>query len=209
MKLIVENLAIDRGERRIFSGVNLAIAAGQALVVTGANGAGKSTLLKAIAGFLRPAEGTISLEGGGEGGLREHCHYLAHDNALKPSLSVRENLLFWQEYLGTGEDVETALERIGLGHTIDLPAGFLSAGQKRRIAIARLLVSKRPVWLVDEPTAALDAASGKMFAKLGADHVANGGILVAATHQELGLKDVLRLDMGAHVGRMSQGAATP
>ena len=209
MKLIVENLAVDRGERRIFSGVNLTVAAGYALVVTGANGAGKSTLLKAIAGFLRPAEGTISLEGGGEGGLREHCHYLAHDNALKPSLSVRENLLFWQEYLGTGEDVETALERIGLGHTIDLPAGFLSAGQKRRIAIARLLVSNRPVWLVDEPTAALDAASEKMFAKLGADHVANGGILVAATHQELGLKDVLRLDMGAHVGRMSQGAATP
>ncbi|MCB1457073.1 MAG: heme ABC exporter ATP-binding protein CcmA [Nitratireductor sp.] len=209
MKLVVTNLAIDRGERRIFSGVNLEVGSGETLVVTGANGAGKSTLLKAIAGFLRPAEGTISLEGGGEGGLREHCHYLAHDNALKPSLSVRENLLFWQEYLGTGEDVETALERIGLGHTIDLPAGFLSAGQKRRIAIARLLVSKRPVWLVDEPTAALDAASEKMFAKLGADHVANGGILVAATHQELGLKDVLRLDMGAHVGRMSQGAATP
>ena len=209
MKLVVTNLAIDRGERRIFSGVNLEVGSGETLVVTGANGAGKSTLLKAIAGFLRPAEGTISLEGSGEGGLGEHCHYLAHDNALKPSLSVRENLLFWQDYLGTGEDVETALERIGLGHTIDLPAGFLSAGQKRRIAIARLLVSKRPVWLVDEPTAALDAASEKMFAKLGADHVANGGILVAATHQELGLKDVLRLDMGAHVGRMSQGAATP
>ncbi|MCB1429273.1 MAG: heme ABC exporter ATP-binding protein CcmA, partial [Nitratireductor sp.] len=139
MKLVVTNLAIDRGERRIFSGVNLEVGSGETLVVTGANGAGKSTLLKAIAGFLRPAEGTISLEGGGEGGLREHCHYLAHDNALKPSLSVRENLLFWQEYLGTGEDVETALERIGLGHTIDLPAGFLSAGQKRRIAIARLL----------------------------------------------------------------------
>ncbi|MCB1450994.1 MAG: heme ABC exporter ATP-binding protein CcmA [Nitratireductor sp.] len=206
MKLIVENLAIDRGERRIFSGVNLAIAAGQALVVTGANGAGKSTLLKAIAGFLRPAEGRIALEGAGEAELREHCHYLAHDNALKPSLSVGENLLFWQSYLGAGPYVETALQRIGLAHTIDLPAGFLSAGQKRRIAIARLLVSDRAVWLVDEPTAALDAASEKMFARLAMEHVAGGGILIAATHQELGLKDAIHLDMGAYTGGVSRTA---
>ncbi|MEZ5871389.1 MAG: heme ABC exporter ATP-binding protein CcmA [Nitratireductor sp.] len=212
MKLVMENLAVDRGERRIFSGVNVTVQAGTALVVTGPNGAGKSTLLKTIAGFLRPTDGIIRLEGAQEEtSLREHCHYLAHDNALKPSLSVRENLSFWQSYLGAGpasiDGIEAALERIGLLHTIDLPAGFLSAGQKRRIAIARLLVSRRTIWLVDEPTAALDAASEKGFAAMALEHVDSGGILVAATHQELGLKNAMRLDMAAHAGGVSDKAA--
>ena len=161
MKLIVENLAIDRGERRIFSGVNLAIAAGQALVVTGANGAGKSTLLKAIAGFLRPAEGRIALEGAGEAELREHCHYLAHDNALKPSLSVGENLLFairaGKSKLADRRQVaEAALDEAGLSGFFERDPATLSGGQKARAALMRVLLSGPRALLLDEPFSKLD-----------------------------------------------------
>ena len=200
MQLVGENLGVDRGERRIFEGVSFAVPAGSALVVTGPNGVGKSTLLKTIAGFLDLASGRIDLEkapGEEERRLAEHCHYLAHDNALKGQLSVRENLQFWQRFLGPGIDVEAALEVVGLPGIGDIPAAFLSAGQKRRVAIARLLVTRRPVWLVDEPTAALDAASQRRFAELMRLHLDSGGIVVAATHQDLGLREALRLDMSA------------
>ncbi|GIL00480.1 MAG: cytochrome c biogenesis ATP-binding export protein CcmA [Alphaproteobacteria bacterium] len=192
MQLVGERLAVDRGDRRIFDGVSFAVPAGSALVVTGPNGSGKSTLIKAIAGFLPPAAGSVRLDGmaGADDGWRlaEHCHYLAHDNALKGQLTVAENLSFWQRFLGPGLDIEAALEKVGLPGIGDIPAGYLSAGQKRRVAIARLLVTARPVWLVDEPTAALDAASGKRFADIVRKHLGSGGIVVAATHQDLGLK---------------------
>ena len=198
MQLVAEKLAVDRGERRIFEDLSFSVSAGTALVVTGPNGAGKSTLIKAIAGFLSPSAGDVRLEGapGEERPLAEHCHYLAHDNALKSQLTVGENLSFWQRFLGTPQgSVEAALEQVGLPGVGELPAGYLSAGQKRRVAIARLLVTHRPVWLVDEPTAALDKASEARFAELAMAHVAAGGILVAATHQALGIKDAQTLHL--------------
>lgn len=199
MRLVGEKVEVSRGERRIFGGVAFDVSAGNALVITGPNGSGKSTLLKAIAGFLKPSAGSVRLEGGDpEKSLGEHCHYLAHANALKGQLSVEENLSFWQGFLGPGMPVTDALAAVGLPGIGDIPAGYLSAGQKRRVAIARLLVSKRTVWLVDEPTAALDARAEKRFAGLVADHLASGGIVLAATHQPLGLSAALTLDMAAH-----------
>jgi heme exporter protein A len=199
MQLVAENLAVDRGERRIFEGLSFSVAAGTALVVTGPNGAGKSTLIKAIAGFLTPSAGAIRLDGltGEARPVREHCHYLAHDNALKSQLTVDENLSFWWQFMGAPRaNIEEALERVGLPGIGELPVDYLSAGQKRRVAIARLLLNERPVWLVDEPTSALDKASETRFAELVHEHLDRGGIIVAATHQALGLKDAQSLGMG-------------
>jgi heme exporter protein A len=199
MRLVGEKVEVSRGERQIFGGVAFDVPAGSALVITGPNGSGKSTLLKAVAGFLKPAAGSVRLEGGDpEKSLGEHCHYLAHANALKAQLSVSENLSFWQGFLGPGMAVAEALAAVGLPGIGDIPAGYLSAGQKRRVAIARLLVTRRPVWLVDEPTAALDARSEERFGKIVTDHLAGGGIVLAATHQPLGLSSALTLDMTAH-----------
>ena len=187
MKLSASGLAVNRGERTIFAGLSFDLAAGEAVVVTGPNGSGKSTLLKAVAGLLRASSGTITLDGAGDTAVCEHCHYLAHANALKPALTVEENLDFWRRFLGEGADIDQALEAVGLPGIGDIPAGFLSAGQKRRVAIARLIAARRTIWLVDEPTAALDAASEKVFARLVQQHLGDGGMVLAATHQPLGI----------------------
>jgi heme exporter protein A len=196
MRLVCERLEARRGERWIFGGLSFDIEAGNALVITGANGSGKSTLLKLIAGFLPAAGGTIRLEGGDpEKRLAEQCHYLAHANGLKPQLSVLENLSFWHGFLGPGIDPAEALGEVGLGALGDIPAGYLSAGQKRRVAIARLLVSRRQIWLLDEPTAALDSVAEEQFAALVNRHLVSGGMAIAATHQPLGLRNASSLDM--------------
>lgn len=189
MRLSGRDLQCVRGGREIFSGVALDVAAGEALAVVGANGSGKTSLLRMIAGLLAPAGGTIALDGGGaELTLPEQAHYLGHRDAMKPSLSLRENLAFWREFLG-GEaaDLTASLTAVGLGHAIDLPAAVLSAGQRRRLSFARLLAIRRPLWLLDEPAAALDAAGQRMIAALMADHLAHGGLIVAATHGPLGI----------------------
>ena len=190
MRLSGRNLRCVRGGREVFSGLGFAIEAGEALAVTGANGSGKTSLLRLIAGLLVPTEGTIALEGGvGELGLAEQAHYLGHHDALKPALSVVENLTFWRDFLG-GEMSETgqSLEQVGLDHAGHLPAAYLSAGQRRRLSLARLLAVRRPLWLLDEPTATLDAAGEGLFADLMRDHLARGGLIVAATHAPLGIK---------------------
>lgn len=208
MRLLVENLAVERSERRIFDGISFCVEEGGALVITGANGSGKSTLLKTIAGLLRPATGKIELDGRGERNIAQCCHYLGHENALKPALTVAENLSFWRQFLelfdfGTGLDLAEALEAVGLPGIGAIPAGYLSAGQKRRLAIARLLVCRRPVWLLDEPTAALDAPSGQMFSLIAEQHVSRGGILVAATHQPLGIANFQHLELHALRGEIA------
>lgn len=196
MRLIADDLTVHRGERPIFTGLSFAVSAGEALVVTGPNGAGKSTLLRSIAGFLNTTSGRLVLEGGDqEATIAEQCHYLGHDNAMKPALTVAENLNFWQRYLGPGTNVDDALEKVGLPGIEELPVGYLSAGQKRRVAIARLLVTYRPVWLADEPTTALDKASQAQFANLVEAHLTDGGIVVAATHKALGLIREKSLEM--------------
>jgi heme exporter protein A len=171
----------------VFSGVDFEVFSGQALAVTGRNGAGKTSLLRLIAGLLAISGGSIDLEGGdADLTLPEQAHYLGHRDALKPSLGVSENLTFWADFLG-GEPADSlaSLAAVGLDHTAQLPAAVLSAGQRRRLSIARLLCVHRPVWLLDEPTSALDAAGQTMFASLMQDHLARGGLIVAATHAPL------------------------
>lgn len=174
----------------MFSGLEFEAASGEALAVTGPNGSGKTSLLRLIAGLLTLAEGSIGLEGGErELTLPEQTHYLGHRDALKPALSVLENLSFWQDFLGGEISSETeALGAVGLDHAAHLPAAFLSAGQRRRLSIARLLAVRRPIWLLDEPASALDAAGQSEFVALMQDHLARGGLIVAATHAALGVQ---------------------
>jgi heme exporter protein A len=189
-----------RGGREVFSGLDFEASSDAALGVTGPNGSGKTSLLRLIAGLLTPTDGSIALEGGkGELSLPEQAHYLGHSDALKPALSVIENLSFWRDFLG-GEvsDASASLIAVGLDHAAYLPAAFLSAGQRRRLSLARLLAVKRPIWLLDEPATALDAAGQDMFAGLMRDHLAGGGLIVAATHAPLGIEaKELRLGGGS------------
>jgi heme exporter protein A len=174
----------------VFSGLEFATASGEALAVVGPNGSGKTSLLRLIAGLLVLAGGSIELEGGEtELTLPEQTHYLGHRDALKPGLSVEENLTFWRDFLGGGiQDVRRSLVRVGLDHAIHLPAAYLSAGQRRRLSVARLLAVHRPVWLLDEPTNALDSAGQSIFAGLMREHLAGGGLIIAATHAPLGIE---------------------
>ena len=203
MRLIAEDLAARRGEDLIFVNVSFQLAPGEAMVLTGRNGSGKSTLLRVLAGLLRPEKGRVEAvfrDGRESRPAREVSHYLGHRNAMKQELTVVENLGFWQSFLGDvegggGRSIEEAADMVGLGGITHLPFGYLSAGQQRRFAMAKLLVAHRPVWILDEPTAALDASADEMFAGLVHEHLANGGIAIAATHQPLGLKDAKALVM--------------
>jgi heme exporter protein A len=199
MRLSGHDLGCVRGGREVFEGLEFTVAGGEALAITGRNGAGKTTLLRLIAGLLEPARGRMELTGGApEASIAEQAHYLGHRDALKPALSVLENLAFWYAFLG-GQDAPTAsaLEIVGLDGLAGLPAAYLSAGQRRRLAIARLIAAPRPIWLLDEPTAALDTASQQRLAELMRSHLAGGGIIVAATHGPLGLDGTRELRMGA------------
>jgi len=198
MRLAVENLSGERGGEAVFSDISFALDAGQALLVTGPNGAGKSTMLRIVAGLLPAAEGRVAFSGSGEfPDIRAASHYLGHLNAMKTALSVEENLAFWRDFLGSPRlSPRDALDMVGLGEIGHLPFGYLSTGQRRRASIARLIVSYRPVWLLDEPTAGLDRASEDRFAQLMRGHLAEGGIIVAATHLPLGLEGTRELRMG-------------
>lgn len=202
MRFEAETISVNRGLRRVVQDVSFSLGEGDALTVTGANGAGKSTLLRALCGLLPLAGGQLRLMGLGEGEddpliFREKLHYLGPQNAMKAALSVRENLSFWREFSGgaDGMTIEEALSAVELPHVADLPFSYLSTGMKRRVAICRLLVSKKPVWIVDEPTSGLDGHSSKLFSGLCRAHCADGGILIAATHLPLGLGKAKTLEM--------------
>jgi heme exporter protein A len=198
LRLSASGLACIRGSRSIFQAINLELSSGEALALVGPNGSGKSSLLRLIAGLLRPAAGSIELAGGSaEQTLPEQAHYLGHLDALKPSLTVAENLAFWVRYLGGDmAALPAALAGVGLGGLIDLPAAYLSAGQRRRLSLARLIAAPRPVWLLDEPTSALDAAGQERLADLMRGHLSGGGLIVAATHGPLGI-EARELRLGA------------
>jgi heme exporter protein A len=198
VRISATNLGCVRGSREIFRNVNFSLASGEALAVVGPNGAGKSSLLRLVAGLLRLESGQLELEGGdAELTIPEQAHYLGHQDALKPSLSVAENLTFWARYLGNGHTGLTeALEAVGLAPIRDLPAGYLSAGQRRRLSIARLVAVPRRIWLLDEAAAALDQAAQGRLIDLMRRHLAGGGLILAATHAPLGL-DAQELRLGA------------
>lgn len=191
-----DNLACVRGERMVFRALSFGLESGGALVLRGPNGAGKSSLLRLCAGFLDPAEGRLLWDGTAvdADAHRARLAYVGHLDAVKPALTLRENLAFWAA-LGGG-DADAALERFGLTALADVPGRYLSAGQKRRANLARLLVTPATLWLLDEPTTALDAGAVALFAGLVAEHRARGGMVMAATHTDLGFGTAATLEFG-------------
>jgi len=201
MKLIAEGLTSIRGDRTLFAGLAFTIGGGEALLLLGPNGSGKTTLIRTVAGLMAPAAGTIRIEGGdAERSVGEQCHYVGHLNAVKSSLTVEENAKFWCRFLGGREDrVEEALAAFGLAALRDIPSAYLSAGQKRRLGLARVLLAERPIWLLDEPTVSLDSAAQDMLAAAATAHLAAGGLVIAATHAPLGVAGARELHLGRAV----------
>jgi len=196
--LAAYDLSCQRGGRTVFDGLSFAVGPGEALLLSGPNGAGKTSLLRQIAGLLPLAAGRLSLDGASpDAELPELCHYVGHLNAVKTSFSLRENLAFWAEFLGpNGGSLDRALTAFGLGALAELPAGLLSAGQKRKLALSRLFTASRPIWLLDEPQVSLDAASLKLLDKALKDHLATGGLALVASHTPLKTKFAHRLALG-------------
>lgn len=204
LKLDADKVSCMRGGRLVLDRLSFACDAGTPLIVRGPNGAGKSTLLRVIAGLATLSHGTLRLSGNqiaDEGGVNlDQVHYVGHADGVKSVLSVRENLSFWSALLGANSppsSLEQALDAFDLGGVADLPAQFLSAGQRRRVSLARLVVSERPLWLLDEPTAALDASALEKLRSLMAAHCASGGLLVVATHDTLELAGARPLDLSS------------
>jgi heme exporter protein A len=193
MTLTVTKLTIARGGLPVLADVSFALKRGQALIVRGPNGVGKTTLLRTIAGLQPSLGGTVSCE-------QDQIAYAAHSDGLKAMLSVTENLTFWAEMFGQS-DISHALATFELENLADRLAGTLSAGQKRRLSLARLLVTERPIWVLDEPTVSLDIASVAMFAAAVVSHLNTGGMALMATHIDLGIKEAAVLDVTAFIAR--------
>jgi heme exporter protein A len=206
MRFAGDELTCVRGDRLVFEGVSFALESGGALVLEGPNGSGKSSLLRLAATLLKPAAGRLTWDGGDiagdPDGHRARLAYVGHLDALKPALTVRDNLGFWARLNGGAPDVAAAavdagLRRLRLDHLHDLPARFLSAGQRRRVNLARLLLKPVPLWLLDEPTAALDREAAGIVAEIIAEHRRGGGMVMAASHVDLGIDRAAVLRLGA------------
>jgi len=192
--LLAEKIGCVRGGRRLFSGLSFSVSPGEALLLTGRNGAGKSSLLRQLAGLLPLSSGTLSWP---EEGPAESCHYVGHLDALKPAMTVGETAAFTARLLGGAEAAERALSTFGLAHLAHLPVALLSQGQRKRLALCRLLVAPRRLWLLDEPATALDAASQAALLAAIETHLAGGGLAVIATHGDLALSSTVRsLELG-------------
>jgi heme exporter protein A len=196
MQLIAKDLTCDRGGRRVFSNLSFAVGAGQLLEITGANGTGKSTLLRLIAGLSDPVSGRVVFEGGNrELDLPQQAHLIAHQDAIKPALTTVENLRFWLNFF-SGGDLQQALGSFDLAPLADHPAALLSEGQKRRLALSRLALVKRPIWLLDEPTVGLDSRSRERLMGLIGTHLAERGMVLVSTHVALGLEPDVVVRLG-------------
>lgn len=182
--LRVEALTLSRGGRVLFEELSFAATSGAYVEVQGSNGSGKTSLLRAIAGLLRPRSGSIVVEGAEEASLA--LHYVGHANALKREASVRNHLRYWAGLFGGAPSEDFVAQMLDLGRVLDLPVRALSQGQARRVALSRLIVAPRPIWLLDEPAAALDDSGKAVLNELIASHRASGGIVVAAVHEPLG-----------------------
>jgi heme exporter protein A len=189
--LALEDLGVQRGERRLFSRLSARVEAGEAVALTGANGTGKTTLLRVIAGLVRPLAGTVRFDGAGgavevEAARREGTHLVGHRDALKGDRLAGEELGFQVRWTGGDEAAAgQAAARLGLSRLLGLPVRVLSQGQRRRLALARLIASPRPLWLLDEPLSPLDAAHRALFGEVMAEHLARGGLILAAVHDPL------------------------
>lgn len=192
--LSARDLACVRGGRLVFSGLSFSLGPGELLAVVGPNGSGKSSLLRMLAGLLRAESGFFE-----QACVGDECagaHYLGHADALKPALTLRETLAFWAAlHVGDAGSIAPAAERVGLAHALDLPVRVLSAGQRRRAGLARLVLAPRPLWLLDEPTAALDRNGETLLGGLMRAQLAGGGSIVAATHGDLPVSPDATLDM--------------
>ena len=190
-RLAIESLGVERGGRRLFSDLDLSLGAGEAVALTGANGAGKTSLLRAVAGLLRPADGAIRFEGAAgpieaEDARATGLHLIGHLDGLKSARTAREELSFWTAWTGgDAAGVARAVEMFDLGPLLDLDVRRLSAGQRRRLALSRLAASPRPLWLLDEPLAPLDAARRDLVGALMVAHLDGGGLILAAVHDPL------------------------
>jgi heme exporter protein A len=184
----LEALAIERGGRVLFRDLNLHLAAGEAVAVIGANGSGKTSLLRAVAGLLLPLAGKVLFEGGGSAAdaRRTGCHLLGHQDGVKGARTAREELLFQCRWCGAADEAALgAAERLGLSRQLGLETRRLSAGQKRRLALARLVAAPRPLWLLDEPLAPIDLAGRALVGEIMAAHISGGGLILAAVHDPL------------------------
>lgn len=181
--LHLESLGLRRGKRWLFRGMHLALQAGDVVAVTGANGSGKSSLLRAVAGLLAPTEGSVT--------GAENCHYIGHLDAVKSELTVEGHLAYWRVCYGANPlDDVSALEAFCLRGVVGKQGRYLSAGQKRRLSLSRLYLTPRSLWLLDEPTTALDEQGKSLLYHAIAQHRENGGISIIATHQEIAISDV-------------------
>ncbi len=198
MLLVVDRLEQRYGDHVLFSGLSFSVRSGSALVVTGDNGSGKSTLLRTLAGSMLPTSGSVTLQGGIEDSpISEQCHLVGPLNAIKLELTARENLVQWRDVLGGGDaaTVDEALTQFGLDRFADMRAEVLSTGWRRRLALARVLIAERPLWFLDEPTAALDVVSSRMVSDMIRAHLAVGGLAVIATHLDLGIEGVQTMEL--------------
>ena len=201
MSLSVETLSCVRGGLHVLAGVTFSVAPGEALILRGPNGAGKTTLLRTLAGLTPPLAGKIDV-------AEDSIAYAGHADGLKTQLSVAENLMFWAGVFGTGR-IDSAVQAFDLESLIDRRAGNLSAGQKRRLSLARLLVTNRPIWCLDEPTVSLDAANVARFSKAVETHLAGDGIAIIATHIDLGLPNARTLDITPFIARETEQQSDP